>query len=476
MPHRHQRKADAGRPASYFSEDTIAAPASSFGGAVGIIRVSGPGAFPSLARLASGSSIFERPPRTAVRCYLRSPNGTLLDHAVVLRFVSPESYTGEDCVEYHTHGNPLIARNLVTSLEELGVRRALPGEFSFRAVRNGKLSLSQATGISDLVSAANETAVQLALEKLSGQQNRWIQELGESLRGLALRAESEIDFSEQDFGESLLPDLIKETANIVSKLQRLAGSFKRGSRIQSGVRVAFLGLPNAGKSSLFNALLGEDRSIVSGIPGTTRDVVGEHVTLSAQGASATFRLEDTAGLRASTDEVESLGIQRSLRAGQDADLILFLVDASHPDAISASEKEWVALGLPFEKSLGVLTKTDLAEPAKGSAPETSTIRVKKWVSCSAQTGAGVNELVQEMVQFSSHWYQRDPGEFILTQMEHATAVQNAVQHLERASAAPEVDLFASDIRQALHSLSPLIGETVPDDILNAIFSKFCIGK
>ena len=214
-----------------------------------------------------------------------------------MRFVKPDSYTGEDLVEYHIHGSPFIAQQVIERLLELGARQALPGEFSFRSVRNGKMTLFQAQAVSDLIAASNQGAVSLALEKMSGAQNRFLDELASGLRKTAALGEVGIDFADQDIDEVSLPRLRANLTPYVELLEKLQSSFSRGIRLQEGLRVAFIGSPNAGKSSFFNALLGEDRSIVSEMAGTTRDVVSEKLTLRAKNKTITLRLEDTAGLR-----------------------------------------------------------------------------------------------------------------------------------------------------------------------------------
>jgi len=465
----------------YLSEDTIAALASAPGGAVAVLRISGPEAFRVLGQITSDQSANQTEPRKLHRVRLIDPEAPIgtaeMDDVLSVRFVSPASFTGEDVVELHLHGGSYIAARVLDVLSHLGVRQALPGEFSFRAVRNGKMTLSQATAVADLIAASNRGAVSLALEKLSGSQNRLISDLATNLRNLAVLGEVGIDFADQDVEEVSLPQLKKRLANIIVALERLQQSYKRGNLIQEGVPVAFSGVPNAGKSSFFNALLGEDRSIVSDIPGTTRDVVRERLSLSGSRHTVTLRLEDTAGLRATDNEIEKMGIDRSIRSAREADLILFLVDSTAP--MTAALEQWKILGEPKEKTLGVLTKTDLLP----IGPLTTLVAecqkhfgVAQWVATSAKTGHGISSAVEAITEFAGQWLRRDPGEVVLTRLNEAQAAIEALEHLNRARDASELDLFAADIRQALNSMGPLIGETLPDDILGQIFSEFCIGK
>lgn len=465
----------------YLSEDTIAALASAPGGAVAVLRISGPQAFHVLGQITPDTTAVKAEPRKLCRVRLIDPEApigsTEMDDALSARFVAPSSFTGEDVVELHLHGGSYIAARVLDVLARLGVRQALPGEFSFRAVRNGKMTLSQATAVSDLIAASNQGAVSLALEKLSGSQNRLITDLAQNLRQLAVLGEVGIDFADQDVDEVSLPQLKKRLEIIISALERLQQSYKRGSLIQDGIPVAFSGVPNAGKSSFFNALLGEDRSIVSDIPGTTRDVVREKITLSGSRNTVTLRLEDTAGLRSTDNEIEKMGIDRSIKSARDADLVLFLVDSTAP--LAAAFEQWKVLGAPEAKTLGVLTKTDLLP----LGPLTSLISecqkvfgVTRWVSTSAKTGHGISSAVEAITEFAGQWLKRDPGEVVLTRLNEAQAAAESLEHLQRARDASELDLFAADVRQALTSMGPLIGETLPDDILGKIFSEFCIGK
>jgi tRNA modification GTPase len=465
----------------YLSEDTVAALASAPGGAVAVLRISGPQAFHVLGQITPDTTAIRAEPRKLCRVRLIDPEAPVgsaeMDDALSVRFVAPASFTGEDVVELHLHGGSYIAARVLDVLARLGVRQALPGEFSFRAVRNGKMTLSQATAVSDLIAASNHGAVSLALEKLSGSQNRLITDLAQNLRQLAVLGEVGIDFADQDVEEVSLPQLKKRLEIVISALERLQQSYKRGTLIQDGIPVAFSGVPNAGKSSFFNALLGEDRSIVSDIPGTTRDVVREKITLSGSRNTVTLRLEDTAGLRATDNEIERMGIDRSIKSAKDADLVLFLVDSTA--TLAAALEQWKILGAPGDKALGILTKTDLLP----SGPLTQLVTecqnafgISRWVATSAKTGHGIASAVEAITEFAGQWLKRDPGEVVLTRLNEAQAAAESLEHLQRARDATELDLFAADVRQALTSMGPLIGETLPDDILGKIFSEFCIGK
>jgi tRNA modification GTPase len=310
-------------------------------------------------------------------------------------------------------------------------------------------------------------------------QNALLDSIAQELRKTAVLSEAGIDFADQDIDEVSLTSLKGRVQKTLNALEELGASYARGNRIQTGIGVAFAGLPNAGKSSLFNALLGEERSIVTEIAGTTRDVVREHLSLCSQasGQAVTFRLEDTAGLRESEDVVEKIGMERTRSAAVRADLVLLLVDPKTDFALLA--QHWPALGSPSEKTLGVITKADLI-PEETSRKQflarLAPLQVRKWVFTSSRTSEGIAELSETMIQSSAHWLNRAPGEVLLTRIEHLQAVENTISHLKRSGQAQEPDLFAADLRQALIALSPLIGDTLPDDILGEIFSQFCIGK
>lgn len=465
----------------YLSEDTIAAISTEVGGAISVVRISGKQAFEALERITRSSQACLSEPRKMTRAHLFLENGELLDDALFVRFLNPQSYTGEDLVELHTHGGGFIAYRLLETLLSHGVRQALPGEFSFRAVRNGKMTLFQAQAVADLISASNENAIALALEKLSGNQNELIEGLSTGLRKIAVLGEIGIDFADQDLDEVSLPQLKKQIASTLTVLRNLENSYSRGIRVQEGVRVAFVGLPNAGKSSFFNALLGEDRSIVSEIAGTTRDVIREKLTLRGKRQTITLRLEDTAGLRATDNPIEKIGIQRTHHSLREADLLLFVVDPTI--SFGATQAQWETLQKSSQqelskKTLGILAKSDLIseENRLEWISRLKTLGIPSWSATSSVTGDGISDAVNTIVDFCENWTHREKGELLLTRMDHYTAVKATLIHLERAMGASEIDLFASDVRQALHSLGPLIGDTLPDDILGKIFSDFCIGK
>lgn len=467
----------------YLSHDTIHALASPTGGALVVLRISGPRAVECLDAFSKDDRFSKRhPAREIFRAKLHGINREVLDDAMAVYFRAPRSHTGEDSAELYLHGGRVVAERVLEALENFGSRQALPGEFSFRAVRNGKVSITEAQAVADLISAKNAGAAALALEKMEGSQAKLITELAEGLRKLATMGELGIDFADQEVEELSLPVLKKRAAFIIETLRRLEGSFDRGQKIQEGIRAAFVGRPNAGKSSFFNALLGDDRSIVSEFAGTTRDVVRETLTLRGRERerSVTLRLEDTAGIRAATpDQIEKQGIERSIRAANESDLVV-LISAAGELEIEWQETlaVWTAIGSPAEKTVGILSKTDQVSltEQEASFARFRKLGIQNIFGVSSTEAHGVHEASQGIVTFCEKFIGREPGEVLLTRLDHLRAVKDALTHLERGLEAEGEDFFASDLRQALNALGPVIGETLPDDILGRIFSEFCIGK
>jgi tRNA modification GTPase len=464
----------------YLSEDTIAALATGPGGAINVVRVSGPEALEAVKKLSSIQEIRTGEERKLQRCTVYDEAGKKIDEALLVFFIQPESFTGEDCVELHLHGGSFIASCLMESLSRLGIRQALPGEFSFRAVRNGKMTLLQASAVADLVKSKNREAVTLALEKMEFHQARFLIEIVEELKGVVTLSAAGIDFMDQDIEELSVKKLQERVRGVLEKLKKTEESFQRGSRIQEGLSAVFVGLPNAGKSSIFNALLGQDRSIVSDQPGTTRDIIREHLTLmGAEGQSVTLNIQDTAGLRSSLNKVEKTGMERTLKAAEEADLVLVVVDASSPVAQIYQELEKLdQTKRDPKKTIGILSKCDLIDDERACfvKNELASVPVSFWLNTSAKSGEGVGEAATQIASFCSKWLFRNPSEFLLTRVDQRQAIREALEHLRRGMKTQACDLFAADLMQALHALAPIVGETPTEEILGRIFSQFCIGK
>ena len=438
------------------------------GGALGMVRISGKGTKDIVSRIFTPKrGTFPLPDRQV--CYGDIlADGQCLDEVLLWTFSAPHSYTGEDMAEISSHGSPYIQEQLLALLLQNGCRMAQPGEFTRRAFLNGKMDLSQAEAVADLIATSSKAAHQLAFSQLKG---GYAQELGllraEFIR-LASLLELELDFSEEDV-EFADRNQLKELTSILSaKVERLIRSFRMGNALKHGIPVAIVGRPNAGKSSLLNALLADDRAIVSPVPGTTRDTIEECLNIEG----ITFRFIDTAGLRESDNEVENMGIERSRKAMEAAEIVLHVTDPR--DADNETEATLQACETPGQKQLLVCNKEDLEEtPRYGNVPQGS-----KAYRISALQGKGLDDLKSGIVQLTG--YQGNNGEVLLTNARHYEALRNVRSALEEVAKGLESgrtpDLLSIDLRRAIWHLGSITGEVTNNEILGTIFSKFCVGK
>lgn len=452
-----------------FHSDTIAAIATAPGrGGVGIVRVSGP----LVNQVAA--TLLNQPlqPRHAHYLPFLTADGQLIDEGIALFFPGPNSFTGEDVLEFQGHGGPVILDMLLREITRLGVRLARPGEFSERAFLNDKLDLAQAEAIADLIEASSEQAARNALQSLQGAFSQRINELVEALIQLRIYVEAAIDFPEEEIDFLSDGHVASQMQTIEQALNAVFQEAKQGVLVRDGMRVVIAGRPNAGKSSLLNALSGRDSAIVTSIEGTTRDVLREHIHIDGM----PLHIIDTAGLRESPDEVEQIGIQRAWDEIQQADRILLLVD-SRTTADTDAATIWPAF-VDQLADTGKLTlvrnKIDLSEEAAG-------LRVQGANPCigiSAATGAGIDALKQHLKEHMG-FQQTGEGGFT-ARRRHLDALERARDYLLQGKlqlqgyAAGE--LLAEDLRQAQHALGEITGQFTPDDLLGRIFSSFCIGK
>jgi len=452
-----------------FHSDTIAAIATAPGrGGVGIVRVSGP----LVNKVAETLLHQSLQPRHAHYLPFLTADGQLIDEGIALFFPGPNSFTGEDVLEFQGHGGPVILDMLLREITRLGVRLARPGEFSERAFLNDKLDLAQAEAIADLIEASSEQAARNALQSLQGAFSQRINELVEALIQLRIYVEAAIDFPEEEIDFLSDGHVASQMQFIENALEAVFLEARQGVLVRDGMRVVIAGRPNAGKSSLLNALSGRDSAIVTSIEGTTRDVLREHIHIDGM----PLHIIDTAGLRESPDEVEQIGIQRAWDEIQQADRILLLVDSrTTPDTDAAAIWPEFVEQLPDTGKLTLVrNKIDLSDEVAGLHPQGG----NPCIGISAATGAGIDALKQHLKEHMG-FQQTGEGGFT-ARRRHLDALERARDYLLQGKlqlqgyAAGE--LLAEDLRQAQHALGEITGQFTPDDLLGRIFSSFCIGK
>ncbi len=442
---------------------TVAAVATPAGtGAVSMIRISGPDAV-KVADLAAGGRVSQQTPRLACLRVIRDAGGLVIDDGILTVFRAPHSYTGEDTVEFTGHGGMLATREVLARFLECGAVSAGPGEFTRRAFLNGKLDLTQAEGVMDLISAQTRLSLRAARNQLEGALGRRTMEARDDLLETLAHLEAWIDFPEEDIDPQTGELLRARIRAVLAAVETLLATADQGRVLREGVRTVIFGEPNVGKSSLLNRLLGFERAIVSEIAGTTRDTIEETINLHG----IPLRLVDTAGVREAADRIEAEGIQRTVRQIEAADLLLEIADASRP------KPEDAVFPASAAKHLLVLNKTDLGEHPSWQG--TGAVRL----SCAS--GVGFDHL-SEKIRDSLHFGEVDWGEHAVaingrhqqSLMLARTALLAALELLDDPSCDPE--LAAIDLREALDALGEIPGRVDTEDLLGVIFGKFCIGK
>lgn len=452
-------------------DDTIVALATPQGiGAIGVIRVSGKETFQILNQLFPSKDLQAQASHTLQVGYLKEEN-QVLDEVVLSLFKAPRSYTGEDVIEISCHGSPFIQEQVIRAITKLGARLAKPGEFTQRAFLNGKLDLAQAESVADLIASNTEASRKTALHNMRGGFSSDLKQLREQLIRFSAMIELELDFSQEDVAfadRTALKQLIDE---LDASVQQLIRSFSLGNVIRNGVQVAIIGKPNAGKSTLLNALLNENRAIVSDIAGTTRDTIEEVINING----ILFRLVDTAGIREHTaDTIEQIGVAKSLEKMNASDIVLYLFDVNETsvEELKTFEQTLKTKNIQY---LLVANKADTASP--GSIHTIT--HMPYAILISAKTNTGIDILKQALTQKAISGDVQTEAT-IVTNARHYDALQKLSQALSDVSAGMEQqvpgDLLALDIRQCLHYLGLITGEITNEDQLDFIFSKFCIGK
>ena len=461
-------------------QDTICAIATAQGGAIGVIRISGPQAIAATTSIfhpASGKPLNQYAAYKLVFGKIHSPEGEIIDEVLVSLFRAPHSYTGEDSVEISCHGSSYILQKVIHLLIANGCRLAEPGEYTQRAFLNGKMDLSQAEAVADLIASSSAATHRLAMNQMRGGFSKELSQLRDKLLHLTSLMELELDFSDHEELEFADRSELTQIANDIElTVSRLANSFSVGNAIKNGVPVAIIGETNAGKSTLLNALLNEEKAIVSDIHGTTRDVIED--TINLQGI--TFRFIDTAGIRQTTDVVESIGIERTYQKMNQAEIILWMIDSTNSQDAETLKSE--ILPICEGKQLIILfNKADklTSEMRQALSQSFSDIETHK-LFLSAKTRDGLNELETLLVKTAA-LPEVSQNDFIVTNIRHYEALTRALESIHRVQDGLQMqlsdDFVSQDLRECLYHLAEIVGgEIGVEEVLGNIFKHFCIGK
>jgi len=456
-------------------QDTIVALATPSGaGAIAVIRLSGPKAIAIASAVfvsVSGKELLKQKTHTIHLGHIKDDNRTL-DEVLASIFKNPNSYTGEDVVEFSCHGSPYIQQEIIQLLLRKGARMAQAGEFTLRAFLHGKMDLSQAEAVADLIASDSEASHQLAIQQMRGGFSSEIAQLRQELLNFASLIELELDFAEEDVEFANRNEFEQLIQKIKEVLKRLIDSFAVGNVLKNGIPVAIVGEPNVGKSTLLNALLNEERAIVSDIAGTTRDTIEDEITLGGIG----FRFIDTAGIRETQDTIEGLGIQKTFEKMEAAQVVVLLLDASEAIDKLTLEVHKIKNKYPQKPLVIVANKIDtLSVESKNNLQKA----LPELIPISAKQREGVEQLTTALLDFVNTGALRN-NETIVTNTRHYDALLKSLEEIQKVQeglhAQLSGDLLAIDIRQALYHLGEITGEISNDELLGNIFANFCIGK
>jgi len=440
---------------------------------IGVIRISGLDSLKILRTLLVAETYHPTPNVLSLKSLIDPNSGEPLDEALVCFFKAPHSFTGDDVVELHCHGSPVLLRTIIDLTLQLGARLADPGEFSLRAVTNGRLKLTEAEAIRDVIDAQTDTALRQATRQLKGEISNRLRPAKEELLEIIVRLESSLEFVEDDLPVVAAQEIIDSLQKLQHDLSRLRSTFGTGRLLRDGIRVALVGRPNVGKSSLFNSLVGHGRAIVTGIPGTTRDPLSESIGLEG----VPVVLIDTAGIRSSSDEIELIGVARARREAADADLLIVVVDGSES---LLDEDRLVLAEVSNVRHIVALNKSDL--PTFSTAifdEQQADLNCPAVVSVSAKSEAGLESLRTAILQPFANGSARNEG-LLITNARHHDLLVRSIDAI--ASSEQLLDERASEemvlvgLHNALRYLGEITGETTTEDILGQIFATFCIGK
>lgn len=457
-------------------DDTICAIATAIGGAIGVIRVSGPEAVTNVGKVFS-VPLEGKKSHTLTYGNILDKKGNVIDEVLVSLFLAPHSYTGENSVEISCHGSRYILQKVLERLGEVGCRQAGPGEFTKRAFLHGKMDLSQAEAVADLISSRTASSHRTALNQLRGGISNQLSLLRDKLVKITSLLELELDFSEEDVTFANKDELYTLTKEINDEISRLLHSFQLGNALKNGIPVAIVGETNAGKSTLLNALLHEEKAIVSDIHGTTRDTIEDTVNING----VEFRFIDTAGIRHSEDKIEQLGIQKTFQKLNQADIVLWVVDSTASDEHWAQIKKELSAHCNGKRVFLLLNKCDLPESRLTSVNvDLSGLQVEQVLSISAKAGKGMDKL-QELLVSIADIPDLSESDVIITNARHATALLKAQESLHRVQEGLDTglsgDLIAEDLRQCLEYLGEITGQSITnEEVLGSIFKHFCVGK
>jgi tRNA modification GTPase len=463
-------------------EDTICALSTPQGmGAIAMIRLSGPDTFNIFSRvftpIKKGSSLLDAPPYSMLFGKIHA-DGKTIDEVMVGIFRNPNSYTGEDVIEISCHGSVYIQKQIIQLLLKNGARLAEPGEYTMRAFANGKMDLSQAEAVADLIASESQAAHQVAMQQMRGGFSKEIAELRQELINFASLIELELDFSEEDVEFADRTQLSELLYRIKTVLKRLIDSFDTGNVIKNGVPVAIVGAPNVGKSTLLNALLNEEKAIVSDIAGTTRDAIEDEISIEG----IRYRFIDTAGIRETEDVVESIGIKKTFEKIDQSRLILYLFDAaiaSSNPALMNQIKEEIKVLLEKSEGKAILLVANKMDEANTLLIENEFTDFDNLIQISALNRNGLDTLIHTLTQ-TVNLNALNQGSTIVTNLRHFDMLSKALEDVIRVEEGMQNqisgDFLAMDIREALKHLGSITGEITTDDLLGNIFGKFCIGK
>ncbi|HET8609255.1 MAG TPA: tRNA uridine-5-carboxymethylaminomethyl(34) synthesis GTPase MnmE [Burkholderiales bacterium] len=442
--------------------ETIAAIATPPGrGGIGVVRVSGNNLISGFTPLFQ---VVPRPRRATLTNFVDAA-GEIIDRGIVLFFPAPHSYTGEDILELHGHGGPVVLGRLLQRCLDLGARPAEPGEFTKRAFLNDKIDLAQAEAVADLIDATTVQAARSALRSLRGEFSQAIQRLVTGLVELRALTEAALDFSDEEIDPGAESETRLRLDALRHQLEAIFSAARHGSLLRDGMQVVLAGAPNVGKSSLLNRLAGDELAIVTDVPGTTRDAVREMINIDG----VPIHLTDTAGLRETVDPVEKIGVSRSLTRIENADVVLLVADSTEP-----ATGDLALLGTVAVKQapvVRIMNKIDLSGETAGKTTADGVVEVR----LSAKTGDGIKFLREALLEAAGAHVNEEA--VFMARERHLQALRNASQHLERAHLeVGRSELFAEELRLAQRALSSITGEFTADDLLGEIFSRFCIGK